>query len=460
MAVVGSTGVVLGEDEMRGYATDWRKRYFGRPLAVVRPKSTAEVSAVVAICAERRIGVVPQGGNTGLCGGATPDASGAQVLLNLGRMQNIRELDPVNNTITVEAGCILADIQQAAERAGKLFPLSLAAEGTARIGGNLSTNAGGTGVLRYGNTRELVLGLEVVLPSGEVWGGLRGLRKDNTGYDLKHLFVGAEGTLGVITAAVMKLYPLPAARVTAVAALASPAKALELLQIAQRNFAEKLTGFELFSGYCLRLVLKHFGNTINPFQVDYPQYVLLELSEPRSGAEAQQALEQVLGEASDTGVILDAVMAQNLAQSAGLWSLRENISEAQAHEGKNIKHDISVPISRIGQFIEATDAALAARFPGVQLVTFGHLGDGNLHYNVSPSDGADEASFMALLEPINRVVHDSVARHSGSISAEHGIGLLKRDELKHYKSAFELDLMKRIKHALDPLGIMNPGKVL
>ncbi len=459
-AAVGPGGVVLGQDDMRAYATDWRKRYFGRPLAVIRPQSTAEVAAVVSICAGERIGIVPQGGNTGLCGGATPDESGNQIVLNLGRMQNVRELDPVNNTITVEAGCILADVQQAAERAGKLFPLSLAAEGSARIGGNLSTNAGGTGVLRYGNTRELVLGLEVVLPDGEVWNGLRGLRKDNTGYDLKQIFVGAEGTLGVITAAVMKLYPLPAARITAGAALASASKALELLQIAQRNFGEKLTGFELFSDYCLRLVLKHFGNTVNPFRADHPQYVLLELSEPRNGAQAQQALEQMLGEAGDADVIIDAAIAQNLAQAAALWALRENISEAQAHQGRNIKHDISVPISRIGQFIEATDAQLAAAFPGVRMVTFGHLGDGNLHYNVSPSEGMDEESFMALLEPINRVVHDSVAKHAGSISAEHGIGLLKRDELKRYKSALELDLMRRIKHALDPLGIMNPGKVL
>ena len=459
-ALVGESGLITDASDAASYATDWRKRYFGKPLAVVKPATTAEVAAVLKLCAETRTGVVPQGGNTGLCGGATPDAGGAQIVLNLSRLNRVRAVDPVNNTITVEAGCLLANVQQAAAEAGRLFPLSLAAEGSCEIGGNLSTNAGGTAVLRYGNARDLVLGLEVVLADGQVWDGLRGLRKDNTGYDLKQLFVGAEGTLGVITAAVLKLFALPQARATALVALESPARALQLLSQVQAACGDRLTGFELMSAYCLELVARHFPATRLPFAQPHAQYVLLELSDTAGAASLDAMLQGALADASEAGVVLDAVVAASEAQAAALWSLRENIPEAQAQEGKQIKHDISVPISRIAEYIAATDAELQRAFPGVRLVTFGHLGDGNLHYNVAPPAGADEDAFMARAAEVSRVVHDSAARFAGSISAEHGLGQYKRGEILRYKSPLEMDLMRRIKAAFDPQGIMNPGKVI
>jgi FAD/FMN-containing dehydrogenase len=459
-ALVGDAGLITDPQEVRPFAIDWRKRYFGKPLAVVKPASTAEVAAVMRLCAATRTAVVPQGGNTGLCGGCTPDATGAQIVLNLSRMNRVRAVDAVNNTITVEAGCVLANLQQAAAAAGRLFPLSLAAEGSCEIGGNLSTNAGGTAVLRYGNARDLLLGLEVVLPDGQVWDGLRGLRKDNTGYDLKQLFVGAEGTLGVITAAVLKLFPQPRARATALVALASPASALQLLSHMQGACADRLTGFELMSALCLSLVAKHYPATRLPFAQSHPQYVLLELSDTASGASLDAALHEALAEASERGLALDAVVATSAAQAAALWALRENIPEAQVHEGKQIKHDVSVPISRIAEFISVTDAELQRAFPGVRMVTFGHLGDGNLHYNIAPPAGGGDDAFMAHSGEVSRVVHDSAARFAGSISAEHGLGQYKRDEILRYKSPLEMELMRRIKAALDPQGIMNPGKVL
>ena len=468
-ALVGDAGLITDPQEIRPYATDWRKRYFGKPLAVVKPASTAEVAAVMRLCAETRTAVVPQGGNTGLCGGATPlaaeDASrfgagGAQIVLNLSRLNRVRAVDAVNNTITVEAGCVLANVQQAAAEAGRLFPLSLAAEGSCEIGGNLSTNAGGTAVLRYGNARDLLLGLEVVLPDGQIWDGLRGLRKDNTGYDLKQLFVGAEGTLGVITAAVLKLFPQPRARATALVALESPAKALQLLSHIQGACGDRLTGFELMSAFCLALVAKHFPATRLPFAEVHPQYVLLELSDTASAANLDNALHEALAEASEAGLALDAVVAASAAQATALWALRENIPEAQVHEGKQIKHDVSVPISRIAEFIAVTDAELQRAFPGVRMVTFGHLGDGNLHYNIAPAAGGGEDAFVARAGEISRIVHDSAARFAGSISAEHGLGQYKRDAILRYKSPLEMELMRRIKAALDPQGVMNPGKVL
>jgi len=468
-ALVGEAGLITDPQELGPYATDWRKRYFGSALAVVKPASTQEVAAVMRLCAETRTAVVPQGGNTSLCGGATPlteeNASrfvpgGVQIVLNLSRMNRVRAVDPVNNTITVEAGCVLANLQQAAAAADRLFPLSLAAEGSCEIGGNLSTNAGGTAVLRYGNARDLLLGLEVVLPDGQIWDGLRGLRKDNTGYDLKQLFVGAEGTLGVITAAVLKLYPQPRARATALVALASPASALQLLSHMQGACGDRLTGFELMSALCLSLVAKHFPGTRLPFAKAYPQYVLLELSDTANAASLDTALHEALGAASEGGLALDAVVAASAAQAAALWALRENIPEAQVREGKQIKHDVSVPISRIAEFISVTDAELQRAFAGVRMVTFGHLGDGNLHYNIAPPAGGDEDAFMARAGEVSRVVHDSAARFAGSISAEHGLGQYKRDAILRYKSPLEMELMRRIKAALDPQGIMNPGKVL
>jgi FAD/FMN-containing dehydrogenase len=458
--VVGPTGLITAPQDFAPYATDWRKRYLGKPLAVVKPASTAEVAQVVRACAQARTAIVPQGGNTGLCGAATPDASGTQIVLNLSRMNRVREIDTRNNTMTAEAGCVLAGLQRSAEESGRLFPLSLAAEGSCEIGGNLSTNAGGTAVLRYGNARELVLGLEVVLPSGEIWEGLRGLRKDNTGYDLKQLFIGAEGTLGVITAAVLKLFPLPRSRATAVAALESPERALALLELALGACGERLTGFELFSGFCLGLVHRHFKDTAAPFARSYPQYVLIELSDTQPGEGAKTLAETVLEQALEKKLILDAALAQSEAQARAFRLLRELISEAQSREGPNIKHDVSIPISRIAEFIAATDAELARAHPGVRNVTFGHLGDGNLHYNVSPPGGVAAGELTRQTAAINRIVHDSVARFGGSISAEHGLGQLKREEILRYKSPLELELMRMIKRTLDPLGIMNPGKVL
>jgi len=459
-AIVGSTGLITAPQEVAPYASDWRKRYVGRPAAVVKPASTAEVAAVVRACADSRTAIVPQGGNTGLCGAATPDASGTQIILNLSRVNRVREVDARNNTMTAEAGCVLANLQKAAEEAGRLFPLSLAAEGSCEIGGNLSTNAGGTAVLRYGNARELVLGLEVVLPSGEVWDGLRGLRKDNTGYDLKQLFIGAEGTLGVITAAVLKLFPLPKSHATAVVALQSPEKALALLERVLGACGERLTGFELFSDFCLSLVLRHFRDTTAPFPRRFPHYVLMEFSDTQPGEGVRALAEGVLEAALVEKNILDAVVAQSETQARAFWKLREFISEAQAHEGPNIKHDVSIPISRLADFISATDQELARAHAGVRLVTFGHLGDGNLHYNVSAPEGVAPDAFVKNTAAINRLVHDGVARFGGSISAEHGLGQLKREEIRRYKSPLELELMRKLKRALDPDGIMNPGKVL
>ncbi len=459
-AIVGPAGLITLPQEVAPYASDWRKRYLGRPAAVVKPASTAEVAEVVRACAESRTAVVPQGGNTGLCGAATPDASGTQIVLNLSRMNRVHAIDTRNNTMTVEAGCVLANLQNTAEEAGRLFPLSLAAEGSCEIGGNLSTNAGGTAVLRYGNARELVLGLEVVLPSGEVWDGLRGLRKDNTGYDLKQLFIGAEGTLGVITAAVLKLFPLPKSHATVVVALETPEKAVALLERALGACGERLTGFELFSDFCLSLVLKHFRETAAPFPRRFPHYVLMELSDTQSGEGVRVLVESMLEAALEERNILDAAVAQSETQSRAFWSLREFISEAQAHEGPNIKHDVSIPISRISEFIATTDAELERAYRGLRMVTFGHLGDGNVHYNVSAPEGVAPGVFVMHTAAINRIVHDSVARFGGSISAEHGLGQLKREEIRRYKSSLELELMRKIKRSLDPHGIMNPGKVL
>jgi FAD/FMN-containing dehydrogenase len=456
---VGAPHVLTAPADVEPYATDWRKRYFGRPLAVVRPASTAEVAAVVKLCAATRTAIVPQGGNTGLCGGATPDASGRQVVVSLARMDRVRAVDAVNNTLTVEAGCVLARVQQAAEAADRLFPLSLAAEGSCTIGGNLATNAGGVQVLRYGNTRDLVLGLEAVLPSGEIWDGLRGLRKDNTGYDLKQLFIGAEGTLGLITAAVLKLFPRPRAQVTAFAAVDSPAAAVALLAALQARAGDRLTAFELLAPICLALVEKHYG-IASPLAGRHPQYVLLELSDTDADADVNAMAERALGEAIERGLVRDVAIAANLTQARQLWALRENVSEAQAAEGPNIKHDVSVPISRIAAFIETTDAALQGAFPGVRMVTFGHLGDGNLHYNVAHPEGGDLQAFVARTDAVNALVHDSVTRFGGSISAEHGLGQYKREEILRYKAPLEMALMRAIKQALDPLGIMNPGKVL
>lgn len=458
--IVGPANVLTDATATAPFVVDWRKRYVGRTLAVVKPGAREEVAAVVRLCAETGTAIVPQGGNTSLCGAATPDASGAQLVVNLSRMRRIRALDPVNNTVTVEAGCVLASLQAAAAEADRLFPLSLAAEGSCEIGGNLSTNAGGVQVLRYGNMRDLVLGLEVVLPSGELWDGLRGLRKDNTGYDLKHLFIGAEGTLGIITAAVLKLFPKPRTQATAFVAVASPRDALALLTHVQERCGDRLTAFELMSAACVEIVTRQMPGVQSPLDCVHPEHALLELSDTQAAGSVRELLEAALAEAIERGIAADAAVATSEAQARGLWALRENMTEAQVREGRQVKHDVSVPISRIPEFIDAAHAALERAFPGVRVICFGHVGDGNLHYNVARPASMSEDAFMARMGEVNRIVHDAAARLGGSISAEHGLGVYKRAEILRYKTPLEMELMRRIKRALDPRGIMNPGKVL
>ncbi|MEF8725121.1 MAG: FAD-binding oxidoreductase [Candidatus Accumulibacter delftensis] len=444
---------------MSAHLGDWRGRYRGAAICVVRPATTAEVAAVVRACAQAGVAMLPQGGNTSLCGAATPGPEGDTVLISLSRLRRLRAIDPENNTMTVEAGCVLQTLQEAAAQAGRLFPLSLAAEGSCQIGGNLSTNAGGVQVLRYGNTRDLTLGLEVVLPSGEIWDGLRALRKDNTGYDLKHLFIGAEGTLGIITAAVLKLFPLPRARATAWLAIASPALAVRLLGDLQARFGALLTACELVSDVALGLVCKHFPTAQAGFSAS-PWYLLVELSGGDDDSSRRQAFEAFLAEALESGTISDAVVAQSGEQAQRLWALREHIGEAQKIEGLSIKHDVSVPISRIPEFVERAGRELAQAFPDIRIVAFGHLGDGNLHYNQSQAAAGENAVFIAAQAAVNRIVYELVHELGGSISAEHGIGQLKREELLRYKSAVEMEMMRAIKRTLDPQGLMNPGKVL
>jgi len=458
-AIVGPAHLLAG-DAAAPYLVDWRKRYQGRARAVVQPATTAEVAAVVRACAAAGSPMVPQGGNTGLVGGGTPDDSGRAVLISLRRLNRVRGIDAANDTITVEAGCILEVVQQAARAAGRLFPLSLAAEGSATIGGNLSSNAGGTQVLRYGNTRDLTLGLEVVLADGTVWDGLRGLRKDNTGYDLKHLFIGAEGTLGIITAATMKLYPLPAAQMTALAAVPSLAAATRLLQRARAGAGAALTAFEVMGRITLAHAVQELPALRMPLPLEHPWYALLELSDSESEAHATQVFERLLADALEAGDIADAAVASSLAEAQALWALREGIPEAHARRGGNVKHDISLPVSTIAEFVEATNAELRRRYDWIEPIVFGHLGDGNLHYNMGTVDGTPLAVAFAHESEINELVHDAVHARGGSISAEHGLGQLKREAIRRYKPAVELEMMRSIKRSLDPLGLMNPGKML
>ncbi len=451
---------VLTQGDLTPYEHDWRKRYRGRALAVVRAASTSEVAAVVSLCAQHGTALVPQGGNTSLVGGSVPDGSGHQILLSLTRMNRIRVIDTADLTMNVDAGCVLQTVQEAAAAQGLLFPLSLAAEGTCTIGGNLACNAGGTQVLRYGNARELCLGLEVVTAQGEVWDGLTGLRKDNTGYDLRDLFIGSEGTLGVITGATLKLYPQPAARMTALAALPSLDAAVALLQLAHARLGPGLTAFEVMNAVSLALVRQHFPQA-NQALPRSPWVVLLEQSDTESAEHARGLFEALLETALERGLISDAAVAQSMQQSRSMWQLRESIPLAQAQEGLNIKHDIALPVSRIPEFVGHTNRLLQAAYPGIRSVNFGHLGDGNLHYNLQAPEGTDALEFLSLHEAgVNHMVYDAVMAHGGSISAEHGVGQLKRDELARRKSPVALQLMRAIKHALDPQGLMNPGRVL
>ena len=458
-AIVGDVNVLTASEDVAPYLTDWRDRYHGAALAVVRPASTDEVASVVAACAELGVAVVPQGGNTGMCGGATPHETGTEVVVSLARMNRIRALDAANATLTAEAGAPLAAVHKAAADAGMMFPLSLASEGSCTIGGNLSTNAGGTAVLRFGNARDLTLGVEVVLAEGRIWNGLRGLRKDNTGYDLKHLFIGGEGTLGIVTAATLKLFPAPRTRVTALCAVASVAAAVELLSRLKSALGDRLTGYELMSGFALSLSVQHHPSFPNPLP-GHPWCVLVQAEDSAADAPLAAIAEASLVAAVGDEIALDAVIAQSGEQAHKLWALRENISEAQRREGPNIKHDIALPVSAIPAFLVECDAALADALPGSRLVVFGHLGDGNLHYNLSAPEGIAANPFLANAAAANRIVHDCVARFHGSFSAEHGVGQLKRAGLQRYKSGVELDLMRAVKAAFDPGNFMNPGKVL
>jgi len=459
-AIVGKSGLLTEAADTEPYLIDQRRAYRGATVAVVRPASTEEVSKVVALCAETGTPIVPQGGNTGLCGGATPDDSGNSVLLSLSRMNKVRGIDPLNYTITVDAGVILADIQQAADEADRLFPLSLGAEGSCRIGGNLSTNAGGTGVLRYGTTRELVLGLEFVLPDGRIWDGMTALRKDNTGYDLKNLFMGAEGTLGIITGAVLKLFPKPKDVQTAFVAIRDCEAAIELLARARTASDDRVTAFEWIARRGLDFVLKHIPDTRDPLETEYAEYLLIELTSGHADGGLRDTLENILGEAMEDGLVLDAALAESEGQSRDFWRLRETIPEAQMVEGASIKHDISVPVSSVPEFLNKAGAAIEAEVPGIRVCAFGHVGDGNVHYNVTVPVDMEADAFFGQLEAINRTVHDEAVALNGSISAEHGIGMSKRLELAHYKNSEALDVMRTLKAALDPQGIMNPGKVL
>ena len=460
--IVGETGLISDPAAMLPYVREQRGNYTGRAPLIVRPATTAEVAATVRCLYAAGVKMVPQGGNTSLCGASTPSGNGDEVVLSLSRLNRVRALDTQNFTMTVEAGCILSQLHEVAAQADRLFPLSLAAQGSCQIGGNLSTNAGGTQVLRYGNARELVLGLEVVLPDGQVLDLLRGLRKDNTGYDLKHLFCGAEGTLGIITAAVLKLFPRPKAQVTAMLALPDLAAALELLGQARAATSDALTAFEFMPRRALEFVVRHIPGTRDPFPQPYPHYLLLEASvTAETGAAAlQPQVEALLSEATAKGLVLDAVLAQSPAQAAALWKLRESISDSQKPEGVSLKHDVAVPISRVAEFVSAATAQVEAYYPGVRVVAFGHVGDGNIHFNLSQPVGEKAAAFSAAREPLARIVHDLAVGLGGTFSAEHGIGRLKRDELRRYRSAAELDVMRRIKSALDPKGLLNPDKVL
>ncbi|MFL2769868.1 MAG: FAD-binding oxidoreductase [Rhodospirillaceae bacterium] len=458
--IVGRNGFLTKPDDIAPFLDEERGLFHGSTLLVVRPRSTEEVAAVVRLCADAGVSIVPQGGNTGLCGGGVPAENGAEIVLALERMNAVRNIDAANFTMTVEAGCVLADIQTKADDVNCLFPLSLAAEGSCQIGGNLATNAGGINVLRYGNARDLVLGLEVVMPDGRTWNGLRALAKDNTGYALKHLFVGSEGTLGIITAAVLKLFPKPHASETAFCALSSLNDVTQFLKCARALSGDTVTAFELVPRAGLEMCINHISDVADPLGQPHDWYTLIELSTSRPNASLRESIEALLENAFKDEIIVDAVIAESLNQTKSLWRIRESLSEAQKFEGGSIKHDVSVPVSRVPEFISRGVAAVQKHFPGARPCPFGHVGDGNIHFNVSQPIGADKVRFLAEWDKMNRIIHDLVAEMNGSFSAEHGIGRLKVGEMDHYKDPVELDLMRRLKSALDPKEMMNPGKIL
>lgn len=458
--IVGEANALTATADIKPYLTENRGLYHGASPLVLKPGSTQEVSAILKLASETGTSIVPVSGRTGLVGGQVPREDGQDVLLSLERMNRIREVDPVADVIVADGGAILADVQKAAEAHDRLFPLSLGSEGSCRIGGNLATNAGGTAVLAYGNMRQLCLGLEVVLPTGEIWDGLRRLKKDNSGYDLRDLFIGAEGTLGVITGAVLKMLPRPRGRQVAYVGLTSPEAALKLLEKASQRCGSALTGFELMPRIGIEFTTKHIAGVRDPLTSVHPWYALVDISTSDSAETAETMMQELLAEAFEAGLVSDAAIAASLAQQDAFWHLRESMSEAQKPEGGSIKHDVSVPVSRIPAFLAEADAAVHALMPDARICAFGHLGDGNIHYNISQPVGADKAEFIGRWREVNAVVHAVVHKHTGSISAEHGVGQLKRDELAASRPAIETELMRRIKQAFDPAGIMNPGKVI
>lgn len=460
VSIVGEANALTVAADIAPYLIESRGLYHGTSPLVLKPSSTQEVSAILKLASETGTPIVPAGGRTGHVGGQVPREGGADVVLSLERMNRIREIDTVADVIVADGGTILADIRKAAEESGRLFPLSLGSEGSCRIGGNLSTNAGGTAVLAYGNARQLCLGLEVVLPTGEIWDGLRRLKKDNSGYDLRDLFIGAEGTLGVITGAVLKLHPQPRGRQVAFAGVRSPDEALALFERASLRCGAALTGFELMPRIGIDFTTRHIPGVRDPLASPYPWYALIDISTSDSAETAERMVNALLEEVFEAGLVQDAVIASSLAQQTAFWRLRESMSEAQKPEGGSIKHDVSVPVSRVPRFLTDADAAVLALIPDARIFAFGHLGDGNIHYNISQPVGADKAAFVARWREVNAVVHAIVLAHGGSISAEHGVGQLKRDELIANRPAIETELMNRIKQAFDPAGIMNPGKMV
>jgi len=458
--MIGAANVLTSPEDQASYLTELRDLYRGVTPVVLRPGSTEEVSALVTYAYEHGLKIVPQGGNTGLVGGQTPQETGDEIVLSLSRLNKVRSIDPAGFTMIVESGVILETLHEEAEKVDRLFPLSLGSQGSCQIGGNIATNAGGTAVLAYGNTRDLVLGLEVVLPTGEIWNGLRTLRKDNTGYDLKQLFIGAEGTLGVITAAALKLFPKPKKLEAAFVGLQDARAALKLFTLAKAQAGPVLTGFEVMPRVGLEFCLKHLDGVRDPLEAEHPWYVLMELSSGSEAFPVRDLMESVLGEAFEEGLVEDAAFAQNLTQVNDFWHIRHSMSEVQKDEGGSIKHDVSVPVASIPDFLDKAIAAVHAFVPDCRPVPFGHIGDGNIHFNVSQPVGADKEAYIAKWDEMNAIVHGIVHDFGGSISAEHGIGRLKRDLLKDVKSPLEMDLMRRIKTALDPKGLLNPGRVL
>ncbi|WP_029617164.1 FAD-binding oxidoreductase [Pseudorhizobium marinum] len=459
-AIVGEANALRDQADIAPRLVENRGLYRGVSPMVLKPGSTQEVSEILKLATETRTAIVPQTGNTGLVGGQVPSTAGTELIVSLERMNRIRDVDPVANVLVAEGGAILAEVQKAAEDVGRLFPLSLGSEGSCRIGGNLATNAGGTAVLAYGNMRQLCLGLEVVLPTGEIWDGLRRLKKDNTGYDLRDLFIGAEGTLGIITGAVLKLFPQPVGHQVAFAGLSSPEDALRLFEKASNLCGTALTGFELMPRIGVEFTTRHIDGVRDPLSEPHPWYALIDISTSDSAETAETMVQSLLELGLETGLVRDAVIASSVAQQKALWHMRESMSDAQKPEGGSIKHDVSVPVSSIPAFMEAAEKGVLAAMPGARICAFGHLGDGNIHYNISQPVGADKQAFLERWREINGIVHGIVLSMNGSISAEHGIGQLKRDELARIRPAIEIDLMRRIKRAFDPANIMNPGKVI